>query len=332
MSIQYPTTGPQPHAPAAYQNSSPQPPMGAKPYASMAAASPAQAPQPVTTFIAMPAAPPSQPGLKPTERLFIEKTLIQMYPHLQRHDLLPWKLFHGPLIPDFLIRQSGGDLRRIVVIGCGDGVLCNTLALLFPGIEIVGIDNVPARIARARATVGYRKNLKFICGNAAAMQEIPCDRIIYQRCLETSASSYAFKKLVVKTVQWLVDDGDFIVNESPLSLLFNLNFLKGYLPRLRHRKHPEQHIRGALAEVGYPNPLVFSCNRLPGLPSEVFYRYSKTLTLTAMLNQPQQAMGEWLDEAEQSHDSALDFLFSNRQTDFSRELNGQQPQPHLVQP
>src|SRR5689334_16533081 len=57
------------------------------------------------------------PGLKPTERLFIEKTLIQMYPRLQGHDLAPWKWLNGPLIPDFIMAHTDPDLRRIVEIG-----------------------------------------------------------------------------------------------------------------------------------------------------------------------------------------------------------------------
>lgn len=282
-------------------------------------------------------------GLKPTERLFIEKTLIQMYPRLQRHDLIPWKWFQGPLIPDFIVRNTDPYLRRIVEIGCGDGVFSNILSLLFPDIEIIGIDTDRDKIAYARSTIGYRQNVKFICANATVLADIPCDRIIYNHCLSRLRSSYAFKKLLVKTSQWIVDEGDFIVKESPFSILNSIALLKEFFPKLRDTNDWAVMVRSLLAEIGYPNPLIYQSQGLPGMPpSEIFYRASKALILTAMLaapgaenpdlvtpgliaqetavQRPRQAVAEWQDWGDQSNDSLVGFLFSNAQADFSREL------------
>lgn len=278
-------------------------------------------------------------GLKPTERLFIEKTLIQMYPRLERHDLIPWKWFHGPLIPDFIVKNTDPYLRRIIEIGCGDGVFSNILSLLFPDIEIIGIDTDRDKIAYARSTIGYRQNVKFICANAAVLADIPCDRIIYNHCLSRMQSSYAFKKLIVKTSQWIVDEGDFIVKESPLAILNSLSLLKEFFPKLRSSNDWAVMVRGLLGEIGYPNPLIYQSQGLPGLPpSEIFYRASKAILLTSMLAEPangssiiatpegyrqpgRQAVGEWQEDwGDQSNDSLVGFLFSNSKADFSREL------------
>jgi hypothetical protein len=260
-------------------------------------------------------------GLKSTERLFIERTLIRMYPRLQRHDLFPWNLFNGPLIPDFLIRNTNPRLRRILVIGCEDGVFCNVLSLLFPDIEIVGIDTDAAKIAKAKATVGYRQNLKFICGNPVVMADIPCDRIIYNRCLSRQGSAFGFKKLLIKTLSWLVNEGDFIVRETPLSLINNLTLMKELYPKLRASRSLEGSIRGVLGEVGYPNPMIFSHGKIPGLSTDIFYRSPKMLTLTSMLAKPiRKATGEWQDLGDQSTDSVVGFLFADQVTDFTREF------------
>lgn len=260
------------------------------------------------------------PGRTP-ERLFIEKTLQRMYPRLERHDIFPWNLFNGPLIPDFLLSITGPRMRRIVEINCGDGVFSNVLSLLFPNIEIVGIDPNPANIAKAKATVGYRQNLKFVCGNPMTMTDIPCDRIIYNHCLPALGNTYAFRKMVIKTLGWLVNEGDFIVREKPLNLLRRPMLVKEIFPRLRERKSLEACIRSLITEVGYPNPLIYSYGKFGSCPTEIFYRSPKTLTLTAMVAKPvRAATGEWQDVGDQSNDSVVGFLFADQVTDFRREL------------
>ncbi len=277
------------------------------------------------------------PSIKPGERLAIERKLLQMYPRLQRHDLFPWNLVNGPLIPDFLVRNTGPYLRRIVIFGCADGVLCNIISLLFPSIEVVGIDPSLENIAKARLTVGKRQNIKFICGNAAIMNEIPCDRVIYNHCLSRLKNTYAYRKLLVKTLNWLVAEGDFVVIESPLRLGSSFSLLHQFWTKLKTGKSLTACMRSLLAEAGYPNPLVYNYQKLPGLTSEVFYRFSKGLTLSSMLLPPEglaQTSGfmpgfeqtvatpvsEWQDLGDQSTHSVLGFLFSNSSSDFSHEL------------
>jgi SAM-dependent methyltransferase len=257
--------------------------------------------------------------LRPTERLFIEKTLLKMYPHLQKQDLFPWNLLHGPLIPDFLVRNTSLQLRRILIIGCGDGVLCNILSLLFPTIEIVGVDASSSKIAAARATVGHRQNLKFVCGNPVNMLEIPCDRIIYDRCLGQLGDSVAFKKLMAKTLRWLVPSGDFMVREAPLQLLKHPRLLRAFWPQIRRRHHLEAGIHYTLNEMGYAHPQVYLCRRLPGIVSEVYYHCPK-MPGQGMTGAQQEAVQEWQDVGDQSTNSVLGFLFSQSANDFSREL------------
>jgi SAM-dependent methyltransferase len=259
--------------------------------------------------------------LNPAERLFIEKTLLQMYPYLQRRELVPWKWLNGPLIPDFIAAHTDPRLRRIVEIGCGDGVLSNVLSLLFPNIEIIGIDSDREKIAYARSTIGYRRNIKFICANATILAEIPCDRIIYNRCLSRVGNVYAFKKLIMKTSQWLVDEGDLLIKESPWAIGTKLSLMKELFPQLWQKRSIEACVRTLLAEIGYPNPTIYNSPGLLGIPSEIAYRMSRGLILTDLMSKPgQERAGEWKDWTDASNDSLVTFLFSNAQADFTREL------------
>lgn len=261
-------------------------------------------------------------GLKPTERLFIEKTLLEMYPRLQGYDLPPWKWLGGSLIPNFLVTSLHADTRRVVVIGCGDGVLANVLSLLFPDVEVIGIDADAQKIAYARSTVSFRNNLKFICGNASVMTEIPCDRIIYNRCLEQLQNPFAFKKLVLKTSQWLVTEGDFIIKESPVALLFKPTLLKRLFPSLQKTRSLERCIRDMLGEIGFHNPRVFQGRGVLRFPSEIFYQASRHFILTAMESRSaSDAVSEWQDEqSEESTHSVLGFLFADSEEAFLKTV------------
>jgi SAM-dependent methyltransferase len=263
------------------------------------------------------------PGLKPTERLFIEKTLMRMYPRLQHQDLPPWKWLKGPLIPDFLVRNTSPQTRRIVEIGCGDGVFTNILAMLFPDIEVIGIDPDPHKIAYARTTISFRQNLKFICGNATVMTVIPCDRIIYNNCLSTLQNPFAFKKLLMKTTEWLVNEGDFIVKESPLQMLLRPTLLKAIYPQWRQSRSLDACLRKMLVEIGYANPILFPSKGIAGISAELFYHSSLNLQLQSICEpSARQEAREWEDPnpTDESTHSVLGFLFSEAETDLSREL------------
>jgi len=259
-------------------------------------------------------------GLQPTERLFIERTLLHLYPRLKNYDLIPWKWFNGPLIPDFIVRHTDKRLRRIVEINCGDGVFSNILSLLFPDIEIIGIDPDRQKIAAARATIGYRRNLKFINANAAILVEIPCDRIVYNHCLSSQKSIFAFKKLLMKTSHWLVDEGDFIIKESPMSLLQNWSLMKELLPLWREKGSLSGCLRSILNELGYQNPLLSQSPGVLGWPSEIFCRGAQGLMLTGVsVSTARQRVAEWEDWGEQSDDSLLGYLF-NGQAELGSDL------------
>lgn len=251
--------------------------------------------------------------------LFIKKTLLRMYPRLQHADSALGQWLNGPLIPDFLVWNTLPDTRRIVEIGCGDGVFSNILSLLFPNIEVIGLDTDPDKIAYARTTINFRENLKFVCGYAGFMTEIPCDRIIYSHCLATLKNPAAFKKLILKTSPWLVAEGDFLVRESPLQLLLNPVFLKSLTTGSNRLEGPANLPKRLLAEIGYSNPLIFQAGGLPGLPPQVFYQMSPNPALAeSALQSELQSLprngrpnlaGQWVESFSEEAPVVLDMLF-----------------------
>ncbi|QMU72823.1 trans-aconitate 2-methyltransferase [Streptacidiphilus sp. P02-A3a] len=82
-----------------------------------------------------------------------------------------------------LVGRVPGSPRRVVDLGCGPGNTTATLPERWPGAEIVGVDNSPAMIARARRDHpglrfeagdirGYRPDADLILSNAA-LQWVP---------------------------------------------------------------------------------------------------------------------------------------------------------------
>ncbi len=53
------------------------------------------------------------------------------------------------------------ETGRLLEVGCGHGLFANACALLHPGLEVLGIDPAPSKIAAALATVGTRGNVRF---------------------------------------------------------------------------------------------------------------------------------------------------------------------------
>jgi SAM-dependent methyltransferase len=64
----------------------------------------------------------------------------------------------------------GPKVRRILDIGCGAGQLTTTLARVYPNAEVIGVDNDPRAIAkaRARAVESKRGNVEFQVGDITA--------------------------------------------------------------------------------------------------------------------------------------------------------------------
>jgi len=187
--------------------------------------------------------PPVQQVVMPRQAvdlLMCEKILLGLYPRL--HFQAPNQLFTT------LRSMMSHDLRRIVHIYCGDGLITNWLALHFPKTEIIGIDPDRNKIAIANCTVGQRGNIRFIAGDPRSLDEIPCERILYSNPFSQNSQALAFKKMFMKTQSWLVDEGDWIIEESLSAALlngslFNENLLagEGYFSQLNH----------ALSDIGY---------------------------------------------------------------------------------
>ncbi len=58
------------------------------------------------------------------------------------------------------------EARRVLDLGCGHGLVANALALARPWCSVTGIDLDEGRIRVATSTVGDRKNVRFLCGDA----------------------------------------------------------------------------------------------------------------------------------------------------------------------
>src|SRR5579872_7082734 len=87
--------------------------------------------------------------------LYAEQSLaVRLYVGLRLSlGLLPAESINAHLPADGIIAD----------VGCGYGVLANTLALVDARREVIGIDAHRARIDVARSTVGKRKNIRFVC-------------------------------------------------------------------------------------------------------------------------------------------------------------------------
>jgi SAM-dependent methyltransferase len=282
--------------------------------------------------------------LRPTETLFIERMLIELYPRLRYLNIPLLRSVAGSLIPSFLLKETPEDTRRIIEIGCGDGLFTNLLSFLFPNIEIIGIDCDPDKIAYARTTINERENLKFICGYANSMPEIPCDRIIYSHCLSNLKSASIFKKLIIKTSRWLVEEGDFFVREAPIRLLWHTAFTGALFGAQRDSLMdiPDLSLlpRVLLMDIGCHQPQTFESPGLPGFPAEVFYRgrpIPEILPDPVLLTRPRRALPVPIQRSMMSHPIAayannvpevdvqglpnpLDFLFKEEQLQRQWEL------------
>ena len=265
---------------------------------------------------------PTQPTTT-VDRLEVEESLLHMYPQLEMRDFLPWQLWNGPVIPDFLIGATDPTaIERIVVVGCGEGLLANTLSLLFPSIEIIGVDSSKARIKRARLTIADRTNIKFMHGHPATMEPMACDRIIYDNCVGRYPDREDFKILVAKTLKWLKPNGDFIIKESPLKLATSLLFMQQAWSRLCEKPSIEHYLRSVIVDVGFANPVTYRYQKMPLLATELYYQSPRSLTLTGMTNPRKETLiSEWQGNAEkQAPDNVLGYLFANQEADFSQDF------------
>lgn len=242
--------------------------------------------------------------------MLIEKTLLGLYPRL--HLKRPQELLNA------LLASIAPETRRIVHLYCRDGLVTNWLSLHRPDIEIIGIDTDVEDIASARETVGKRNNLRFILANPSAMQEIPCDRILYSRPLSRIGNTMAFKKMFLKTNAWLVSEGDWIIEESLASGLCSPSLLKS---SLQQGKSIFTLLQEALGQIGYAHTHKLSQDTFFGAQSQLalhaqVYNHSSVQDLLLGAQASHAFPGHKLT----SYSSGLDEIFKPSKTDYHWEL------------
>jgi SAM-dependent methyltransferase len=221
---------------------------------------------------------------------------------------------NGILVPPSFLLSSGPGLRRIVEIGCGNGAFTLGMAMLFPNVEIVGIDADARKIEEAQGTVGYCDNIRFVHGHAPVMDDIPCDRIVYNHCLADAGQLSRFNKMVYKTSRWLVDEGDFWVRESWPGLLARPALLRMLAPYIGKKRPIETLIAQDLSAMGHPLGEACMGQGVFGLSCELFVRafpLGSSLPEALPEGRPQAPFpGRAVSVSEQSNDTLVDFLFS----------------------
>ncbi len=240
--------------------------------------------------------------------------------------LRPWST--GSWVPPAFLLSADPGLKRIVEIGCGDGAFTLAMAMLFPQVEIVGIDVDARKIEEAQGAAGYCDNIRFVQGHAAVMDEIPCDRIVYNHCLSASGDVARFRKTVFKTSRWLVDEGDFWVRESLPGLLAQ--------PALWHvlalyagtRKPIETLITGILTSMGHALGHSFegACvgQGMFGLSCELFLRaFPQNALITAEIADgtiKESLPARAVSMPEQTNDALVGLLFEKTDQDWQKIL------------
>ena len=100
----------------------------------------------------------------------------------------------------------------IVDVGCGYGVLANYLSLYLPKNQIIGIDLDSKRIGAALKTIGNRKNINFLVGDAAQWDWPNCTGISMTDFLH-HISPPEQEKVLNKASQSLEKDGILLISE-----------------------------------------------------------------------------------------------------------------------
>lgn len=60
---------------------------------------------------------------------------------------------------------------RLLEVGCGHGLFANECALRYPGLQVLGVDPAPGKIAAAQATLRGRANVGFRLGRLEDVAE-----------------------------------------------------------------------------------------------------------------------------------------------------------------
>ncbi|WP_303674306.1 class I SAM-dependent methyltransferase [Vampirovibrio chlorellavorus] len=227
-------------------------------------------------------------------------------------------------VPPAFVLSAPPGLRRIVEIGCGTGAFTLAMALLFPQVEIVGIDADARKIEAARAAVGYCDNLRFVQGQAAVMDEIPCDRMVYNRCLSASGDVTRFRKTVFKTSRWLVDEGDFWVKESLPGMLAQPALWQMLASCAGTGKSIEALIAHILTSTGHALEATCVGQGLFGLPCELFSQaFPQNALMAAEVEEPaatESAPVRVVSVSEQTNDTLVGLLFEKTEQDWQKIL------------
>lgn len=100
----------------------------------------------------------------------------------------------------------------ITDVGCGYGVLANYMSLCLPDSQIIGIDLNIKRIDAALKTIGSRKNINFLAGDATQWVWPDCTGISMTDFLH-HVSPAEQEKVLHKAFQSLKKDGVLLISE-----------------------------------------------------------------------------------------------------------------------
>jgi 2-polyprenyl-3-methyl-5-hydroxy-6-metoxy-1,4-benzoquinol methylase len=113
-----------------------------------------------------------------------------------------------PFINTQAIRRYLPSKGHIVDLGCGYGVLANSLALQNENWHLVGIDHNAFRIAQARATIRGRSNIEFRVGDVRDENE---DADVVLMCDFLHHLSIEEQNRLLETVYQRLRPGGFVI-------------------------------------------------------------------------------------------------------------------------
>ena len=141
----------------------------------------------------------------------IPKEINQLYTGLglkvELYIKLRWKLCPFEKIESFLPKKG-----LILDTGCGYGLLANFLILKSPMRRVIGIDKSLNRLTIAQATIGQRKNIKFIYRDIQDLKLPKCQAVVMSDFLHHLPVEVPYK-LFIKIFNALDAGGCLVIQE-----------------------------------------------------------------------------------------------------------------------
>ena len=184
------------------------------------------------------------------------KEVIQNYPDLGSRLWLTLKYRAGQMRPESFIRLfKGWQPGSILDLGTGYGLLANYLSLRYPQAQVVGIDLNLRCIEAAKATIKWRRNIRFRHQDILSLEleEGPWDCIVMVDVLQFVGRRDQ-QPLIEKSWQLLNPGGRLLMRENdPVFRLKSLNVYASNV--LFHRKFSHfrstEELRAMLGGAGY---------------------------------------------------------------------------------